>query len=144
MHNTIHWKKFSLIITLVIVLIASEGYAQKTGTVIEKWKGGKNAAISLTYDDGSINQFTQALPIMNRLSIPATFFIITGQIPGSQYQGKFIGRPVEQIIAETATIPTNKDNFFERASAIGFLGYEGTLEYHTRAGGIYDEDGEER
>ena len=132
-----------LITSLVLVLVNTGLFAQKTGTIIEKWKGGKNAAISLTYDDGSINQFTQALPIMNRLSIPATFFIITGQIPGSQYQGKFIGRPVEQIIAETATIPTNKDNFFERASAMGFLGLSGTLEYHTRAGGIYDEDGEE-
>jgi peptidoglycan/xylan/chitin deacetylase (PgdA/CDA1 family) len=79
---------------------------------------------------------------MNRLGIPATFFIITGQIPGSQFQGKFIGRPVEEIIKETATIPTNKENFFERASAIGFLGYEGTLDYHTRAGGLYDEQGE--
>ena len=132
-----------LISLLSLLLVSGHLFAQKTGTTIEKWKGGKNAAVSLTYDDGSINQFTKALPIMNRLSIPATFFIITGQIPGSQYQGKFIGRPVEQIIAETATVPTNKDNFFERASAIGFLGLSGTLEYHTRAGGVYDEQGEE-
>lgn len=132
-----------LMTLLLFTLSFSTGaLAQKSGTVIEKWRDGKNAAVSLTYDDGSINQFTKALPIMNRLSIPATFFIITGQIPGSQYQGKFIGRPVEQIIAETATVPTNKDNFFERASAIGFLGLEGTLDYHTRAGGIYDEQGE--
>src|SRR5512145_3281828 len=111
-----------LISLLSLLLVSGHLFAQKTGTTIEKWKDGKKAAVSLTYDDGSINQFTKALPIMNRLSIPATFFIITGQIPGSQYQGKFIGRPVDQIIAETATIPTNKDNFFERASAIGFLG----------------------
>ena len=51
---------------------------------------------------------------------------------------------LKQIIAETATIPTNKDNFFERASAIGFLGLQGTLDYHTRAGGIYDEQGDEK
>ena len=117
MQHTASWKtdKYKLIISLIILLMTSKGFAQKTGTVIEKWKDGKDAAISLTYDDGSINQFTQALPIMNRLSLPATFFIITGQIPGSQYQGKFIGRPVDKIIAETATTPTNKDNFFERA-----------------------------
>ena len=36
-------------------------------------------------------------------------------------------------------MPTNPDNFFERASAIGFLGYEGTLDYHTQAGETYDE-----
>ena len=112
-------------------------------TEITKWQYGKNAAVSLTYDDGSINQFTKALPIMNRLQLPATFFIITGQIPGSQYQGKFIGRPVKDIIAETAKTPTNKDNFFERASAAGFLGYQGTVEYHTRAGALVDAGKEE-
>ena len=72
-------------------------------------------------------------------SIPATFFIITGNIPGSQYHGTFIGRPTKTIIAEAAKIPTNKDNFFERASAIGYLGYHGMLDYHTRAGELYDE-----
>jgi len=36
-------------------------------------------------------------------------------------------------------MPTNKDNFFERASAIGFLGYKGTLEFHNQAGELYDE-----
>jgi peptidoglycan/xylan/chitin deacetylase (PgdA/CDA1 family) len=112
-------------------------------TEITKWQYGKNAAVSLTYDDGSINQFTKALPIMNRLELPGTFFIITGQIPGSQYQGKFIGRPVKEIIAETSRVPTNKDNFFERASAIGYLGYRGTLEYHTQAGGFIDAEKEE-
>lgn len=107
-------------------------------TEITKWAYGKNAAVSITYDDGSINQFRNALPIMNDLDLKATFFIITGQIPGSQYQGKFIGRPVEDIIKETATVQTNDENFFERASAAGFLGYRGTLEYHTSAGAAID------
>jgi peptidoglycan/xylan/chitin deacetylase (PgdA/CDA1 family) len=76
---------------------------------------------------------------MDDFGFPATFFIITGNIPGSRYHGTFIGRPTRTIIEETARIPTNKDNFFERASAIGFLGYAGTLEYHTHAGELYDE-----
>jgi peptidoglycan/xylan/chitin deacetylase (PgdA/CDA1 family) len=95
--------------------------------------------VSLTYDDGSINQFRVAVPIMDNFGLPATFFIITGNIPGSRYHGTFVGRPTNAIIAETANIPTNKDNFFERASAIGFLGYRGTTEYHTHAGELYDE-----
>lgn len=133
-----------IILLGVNIFIASACcFAQKVGTTeITTWQYGKKAAVSLTFDDGTINQFTVALPIMNRLSLPATFFIITGQIPGAQYQGKFIGRPVEEIIKETATIPTRKDNFFERASAVGFLGYAGTLQYHTNAGSIYDESGE--
>ena len=123
---------------LVFNNVAVFAQNQAGQTEITKWQYGKKAAISLTYDDGSTNQFTKALPIMNRLKFPATFYIITGQIPGSQYQGKFIGRPVKDIIKETATIPTNKDNFFERASAVGFLGYIGTIEFHTQAGALID------
>ncbi len=81
---------------------------------------------------------------MNNLKIPATFFINTGQIYGSQYMGAFIGRPVKTIIEETATIPTNTDNFFERSSAAGFLGLNGTLEYHFKAGEQFDEGSPEK
>ncbi len=123
-----------LMITLVHVAACQAGT-----TEIAKWQHGKTGAVSLTYDDGSINQFRIAVPIMDSFNFPATFFIITGEIPGSHYHGTFIGRPKKDIIQETATIPTNSDNFFERASAIGFLGYEGTLDYHTQAGETYDE-----
>jgi hypothetical protein len=77
--------------------------------------------------------------VLDSFGFLATFFIITGQIPGSQYHGTFIGRPVKTIIAETATVPTNQDNFFERASALSFLGFQGTADCHTRAGEAYDE-----
>ncbi len=129
-----------LFLVTLSVLSTGDNTAQAPAgqTEIAKWPYGKKAAVSLTYDDGSTNQFAKALPIMNRLHFPATFFIITGQIPGSQYQGKFIGRPVKEIIQETATVPTNKENFFERASAVGYLGYEGTITYHTQAGAFID------
>lgn len=129
------------LVTLIGVTFASSLFAfgQAGRTEITKWQYGKNGAVSLTYDDGSINQFRVAVPIMDGFSFPATFFIITGNIPGSHYHGTFVGRPTTDIIEETARVPTSKDNFFERASAIGFLGYEGTLQYHTRAGELYDE-----
>jgi peptidoglycan/xylan/chitin deacetylase (PgdA/CDA1 family) len=126
-------------ISLLIIFSSCWAVSQAGKTEITKWQYGKNGAVSLTYDDGSINQFRVAVPIMDSFGFPATFFIITGNIAGSQYRGTFVGRPVQAIIAETASVPTNKDNFFERASAIGFVGYEGTLEYHTRAGELYDE-----
>jgi peptidoglycan/xylan/chitin deacetylase (PgdA/CDA1 family) len=128
-------KMFVLMCAVIFILSSSTTTHRNPGeTEITRWQYGKKGAVSVTYDDGSINQFKIAVPIMNSLKIPATFFIITGQIPGSQYEGRFIGRPVEIIIKETATIPTNKDNFFERSSAAGYLGFEGTLNYHTRAG----------
>lgn len=109
-------------------------------TEITKWPYGKKGAVSITFDDGSINQFLKAIPIMNGLKIPATFFINTGQISGSQYHGRFIGRPIKTIIEETATIPTNKENVYERSSAARFIGLRGTLEYHTRAGAQIDAE----
>ena len=129
----------AITVTMLIIVAPPFGISQTDKTEITKWQYGKSGAVSLTYDDGSINQFRVAVPIMDSFGFPATFFIITGNIGGSRYHGTFVGRPTKAIIEETATIPTNKDNFFERASAIGFLGYEGTIDYHTRAGELYDE-----
>jgi peptidoglycan/xylan/chitin deacetylase (PgdA/CDA1 family) len=131
----------SYVLALAVFLISSPLRAPDYiwQTEIAKWQYGKTGAISLTFDDGSINQFRVATPIMDNLRLPATFFIITGEVPGSQYHGTFVGRPVKEIIEESARIPTGKDNFFERASAVGFLGYQGTLPFHTQAGAIYDE-----
>lgn len=107
-------------------------------TTIERWQNGKTSAVSLTYDDGSANQLKVALPIMNRLKLPATLYINTGNIAGSQYLRKFIGRPIDQIIRETEKIPTNGDNLFERASAIRMLGNYEIREHHTRAGSLWE------
>ena len=110
----------TLAIATLMLLSATPAPGQIGQTEIAKWQYGKRAAVSLTYDDGSINQFRVAVPLMDSFGFLATFFIITGEIPGSRYHGTFIGRPTKTIIAETANVPTNKDNFFERASAIGF------------------------
>ena len=106
-------------------------------TIITKWPEDKRSAISITFDDGTINQFTVARPIMNKLDFPGTFYIITGKINGSG-KGKFIGRPDDEIIKETASSKTNSDNFFERASLIGFTGTAEALEYHSKAGSLFE------
>jgi len=106
-------------------------------TEICKWQGNKKSAISITYDDGIINQFTVARPIMNDLGFKATYFVITGKLNGSG-KGKFIGRPISEIIAETDSIKTESNNFFERASAIGFSGVPNAIYYHTRAGSLFE------
>jgi peptidoglycan/xylan/chitin deacetylase (PgdA/CDA1 family) len=123
----------------VLLFLSQAAVAQTGQTEITKWQYGKKAAVSLTYDDGSSNQFRVAVPIMDSFGFPATFFIITGEIPGSQYHGTFVGRPTRTIIEQTAQVPTNKDNFFERASAIPYLGYSGTASLQTQAGEVYDE-----
>jgi peptidoglycan/xylan/chitin deacetylase (PgdA/CDA1 family) len=135
----LHLRSLPRLLTVLFALNFSPGLcrAQIGATTVTEWQYGKNGAISITYDDASRHQFTRALPIMERLKLPATFFVITGPITGSQYHGRFVGRPVGEIIKESATVPTDSANFLERCSAAGYLGYEGTISYHTRAGGMY-------
>jgi len=133
---------FSLFITWFSL---SSAIAQQPGkTEITKWQNDKKTAISITYDDGSRNQFKTALPLMEQMKLPATFFVITGPIKGSIYPPKFVGRPVKQIISETASVATNADNFFERASASLFLGYAETLPYYNRADEFYESGKSEK
>jgi peptidoglycan/xylan/chitin deacetylase (PgdA/CDA1 family) len=130
-----------LLAAALAAALCSVGYTSDDDgdTIVTRWPHGKKAAVSLTWDDGSINQFRVAAPLMDGLGLPATFFVITGDVPGSRYRGTFIGRDTEAIVRETAQTPTGNDNLFERASAIGHLGHAGALEYHTRAGALYEQ-----
>lgn len=133
--------KLLIVSNILLLIISCADENRIVGkTEITKWQHGKPAAISLTYDDGSINQFHEAIPIMNELGFPGTFYIVTGELAGSDNAATFIGRPVKEIIEETKTVQTNQQNFFERASAIGFLGYEGTLKYHFQAGQLFEQE----
>lgn len=42
------------------------------------WPQGKRAAVSLTFDDGTLDQYEVALPLMERHGVRATYFLITG------------------------------------------------------------------
>ena len=90
-------------------------------TDITKWQDGKQACVSLTFDDSSINQFRIGVPLLNERGLPATFFIITGNIPGSRFRAAFVGRPMMEIIRESEKVPTTKDNLFERTSLLNHL-----------------------
>lgn len=107
-------------------------------TEITKWQDNKTGAISVTYDDGIINQLTIAKPIMDSLGLPATFYIITGKVEGSG-KGKFIGRDPKEIIAETERIKTDSSNLFERASLIAFTGTSEAEDYHARIGSLFEQ-----
>ena len=109
-------------------------------TEIAKFQDGKNGAISITWDDATINQFRQALPIMDTLDMDGTFYINTAHIQDSQIPAKFIGRPIPDIVKETASKPTDKSNIFERASALRFTGLNGAVESHNSAGALYENE----
>lgn len=132
--------RISTITICSIFFLNLEMYSQTSinGTEITKWQYGKTGAVSLTYDDATINQFRKALPIMDTLGFKGTFFIITADIRTSRFQPKWIGRSLELIIKESATIPTNKENLFERASALRFLDIENAIEKHNTCGSLYE------
>ena len=127
-----------LIITLWVLAGITSCTDFKSETVITKWQDDKKAAISMTFDDATINQFRQALPIMNNLGYRGTFYINTADIPGSQFPPKFLGRPIAEIIKETANSPTTRENLFERASAVRFLDIENAVELHNSAGSLFE------
>src|SRR5512133_743685 len=102
---------FGVVAVSAMMISSSRFVVSQVGKAeITKWQYGKNGAVSLTYYDGSVNQFRVAVPIMDSFGFPATFFIITGDIPASRYHGTFVGRPTKAIIEETAHIQTDKDN----------------------------------
>lgn len=96
--------------------------AQEVRTEIAKWQDAKHAAVSITFDDSTINQFRVALPMLNERGLPATFFVVTGEIPGSENRPMFVGRPIMEIIRESAKVPTSKENALERSSMLRYLG----------------------
>src|SRR5687767_13859399 len=110
------------IVLLAGVLSVMSVRAQEPRTEITKWQDGKLATVSITFDDSTINQFRIALPMLNERGLPATFFVITGEIPGSEYRPTFVGRPIMDIIRESAKIPTSKSNALERSSMLRYLG----------------------
>src|SRR5215207_6709541 len=109
--------KISTIAVCISFCLSVNSHSQTSfgNTEITKWQYGKAGAISLTYDDATLNQFRKALPIMDRLGFKGTFYINTADIPASRFPPKWVGRSLQLIVKETATIPTNKENLFERA-----------------------------
>src|SRR5688572_13121001 len=98
----------TIIILFILSIVSCKSDKAGSGqTEIMKWKDGKRGAISITYDDATINQFRQALPIMDSLELLGTFYINTADIPESHFPPQYFGRPVEVIIRETATVSTN-------------------------------------
>jgi len=68
---------------IIALLTAFQGFlwGETTDAVrIAPFRGDHVAAVSYTFDDGLRDQFTIALPILDELRIPATFYIIPGAV----------------------------------------------------------------
>lgn len=119
-------RALGLLVAATMILLSRPAAGQVGETSVSKRQHDNTGAVSITFDDGTINHFRVARPLLNERNLPETFYIVAGAIPGSKENGRFIGRPVEDIIEDNADEPTGVDNFFERASAIRYLGSKGS------------------
>ncbi|MCI0447128.1 polysaccharide deacetylase family protein [bacterium] len=69
---------------------------------------------------------------MQRLGLPATFFVITGEVKGSKNKAQYFGKPLQEILKDTSS--TNQKNFLERSSALRF-----SNEMNTKLGEVSEE-----
>ncbi len=97
------------VVSLAALLCVATLSSQTPRTTITKWQDGKLAAVSITFDDSTINQFRVAVPMMNERGLPGTFFVITGEIPGSEYRPTVVGRACMDIIGGSAKVAPNRD-----------------------------------
>ena len=68
-----------LITSFGLLLIVSSLYVPVKIRIAD-FKDAKVGAVSYTFDDGLRNQYLIAAPIMEKLQIPGTFFVIPGQV----------------------------------------------------------------
>ncbi len=69
----------SKLLAIITILYSLTGYAQSSNPSVSivNWQGNRKAAVCVTLDDGCDQQFATARPIMDKLGIKGTFFIIT-------------------------------------------------------------------
>lgn len=68
----------------------------------DDWSSVKKPSVIITFDDGYADNFKQALPILEDLEIPATFFVSSGYLNS---KNEFWWDEIEKIILMTKNIP---------------------------------------
>ena len=65
-----------------LTTLSSSGYHLLSGTDFQAWREGKlhleRQAVLLTFDDGWLDNWVHALPLLQQFKMPAIFFVVTG------------------------------------------------------------------
>jgi len=70
----------------------------------EDWMGVNTPSVCITFDDGYADNFLEALPVLEELKIPATFFVSAGNINKNE---EFWWDELERIIICSRCLPEN-------------------------------------
>jgi len=71
---------------------------------ITQWAGNKAAAVSITFDDGHISDYTLAVPALNERGFQGTFFIVTDWIDSATWnEWKDVSNQGHEIASHTKT-----------------------------------------
>ena len=87
----------------------------------EDWLKVATPSVAITFDDGYADNALEALPILEEVGLPATFFVSTGTIGTSE---EFWWHELERIILEMPRLPPVfklADDSFERSWPTGTL-----------------------
>ena len=81
----------------------------------EDWSGLREPAVAITFDDGYADNLLEALPILEALEVPATFFVSTGRLGTSE---EFWWHRLESLLLRKGSFPPRfelKDSCFGRS-----------------------------
>ncbi|GIU73550.1 MAG: hypothetical protein KatS3mg004_0637 [Bryobacteraceae bacterium] len=82
------------------------------------WPGGKRAAVSLTFDDGRPSQIDNGLPLLEKLGIRVTFFVLPGNVEKRAEDWKRAVKMGHEIGNHSMTHPCTGNYAFSRANAL--------------------------
>ncbi len=71
--------KMTLAVLLTAVLATTPGGAQMIEARVTQWYGGKQAAVSLRFDDAHPTHLDKAVPLLNEFGFPGTFMVNPGR-----------------------------------------------------------------
>ncbi|MFH0757675.1 MAG: polysaccharide deacetylase family protein [Bacteroidota bacterium] len=80
--------KSRLFIFTLMILSVCETEAQME---VQKWHNGRQAALSLTYDDGTKSHYTDLRPILNKYNLKGTFYLNTSLLSDHAIENAFSG-----------------------------------------------------
>lgn len=85
----------------------------------EDWSDLKEQAVVITFDDGYADNVLEALPILEEIGVPATFFVSTGHIGTDKI---FWWHQLEKILLQDGNFPSSfilEDRHYGRTWATG-------------------------